>query len=183
MRLKRQAYVGLVKRLLKVGLVRTSATCRCQVGLFFVKNKGDRQRLILDCRPANRLFKSPPGVGLVSGDGLSRIERAGPAVAAPAAPMPHAGTDNSLAGPAAEPLLRAGADDADDALAGLDAWLGVGDVKDCFHRLLLEGGPGLQEFFGHPSLRAGELGLTRLGGSAVAPDAPACPLARALPTG
>ena len=72
---RRPAYVGLVKRLLKVGLVRLSTSCRCQVGIFFVKKKGDRQRLILDCRPANRLFRSPPGVDLVSGDGFSRIER------------------------------------------------------------------------------------------------------------
>ncbi|CAK0905694.1 unnamed protein product [Prorocentrum cordatum] len=131
---------------------------RCQAGIFFVKKKGGRQRLILDCRPAGRLFRSPPGVDLVSGDGLSRIER----------------------------WTTSGADRGEEpggALGGLGTWLGVSDVKDCFHRLLLDDGPGLQECFGYPSLRAAELGLAHLEGEPLARDALVHPLARALPMG
>ncbi|CAK0790584.1 unnamed protein product, partial [Prorocentrum cordatum] len=77
LRRKRPAYIGLVKRLLKLGLARLSTARRCQVDIFFVKKKGDRQRLILDRRPANRPFRSPPGVDRVSSDGLSRNRREG----------------------------------------------------------------------------------------------------------
>eukprot|EP00959_Pyramimonas_sp_CCMP1952_P371798 7785441-Pyramimonas_sp.AAC.1 len=61
---KRPAYIALVRRLLKAGLVRLSTAHRCQVGVLFVWKKGDRQRLILGRRPANRLFRSPSGVDL-----------------------------------------------------------------------------------------------------------------------
>lgn len=42
--------------------------------LFFVKEKDNKLRLIVDCRRTNSLFRAPPGVELLSGDGLSRIE-------------------------------------------------------------------------------------------------------------
>ncbi|CAK0860231.1 unnamed protein product, partial [Prorocentrum cordatum] len=74
-------------------------------------------------------------------------------------------------------------EELDDALGGLDAWLGVSDVKDCFHRLLLDAGPGLQEFFGCPPLRAAELGLAQLGGVALERGTLLYPLARAPPMG
>ncbi|CAK0838221.1 unnamed protein product, partial [Prorocentrum cordatum] len=102
--------------------------------------------------------KSPPGVDLVSGGGLSRIEREWP---------PGDGESG----------------EANAALAGLDTWLGVSDVKDCFHRLLLEDGLGLQEHFGHPPLRAADLRLTELDGARLAPSTLVYPLARALPMG
>ncbi|CAK0879749.1 unnamed protein product [Prorocentrum cordatum] len=101
---------------------------------------------------------SPPGVDLVSGGGLSRVERGWP---------PGDGESGG----------------ANAALAGLDTWLGVSDVKDCFHRLLLEDGPGLQEYFGHPPLRAADLRLTELDGARLAPSTLVYPLARALPMG
>ncbi|CAK0838014.1 unnamed protein product [Prorocentrum cordatum] len=121
-------------------------------GVFFVKKKGDRQRPIPDCRPANRTFRSPPGVGLVSGDRLGRVER----------------------------LTAGGADlgeELDDALGELGTWLGASDVKDCFHWLLLDDRPGLQEFFGRPPPRACELGPPQLGGAALGKDTLIYPLA------
>ncbi|CAK0810350.1 unnamed protein product, partial [Prorocentrum cordatum] len=123
---ERPAHVGLVKRLLKIGLVRLSTT-------------------------------SPPGVDLVSGDGLRRIERS---------------TTSGLGR----------GEELDDAPGGLDTWLGAGDVKDCFHWLLLDDGPGLREFCGHPPLRAAERGLRQLGGVALERGTLLYPLARALPT-
>ncbi|CAK0800111.1 unnamed protein product, partial [Prorocentrum cordatum] len=45
------------------------------LGLFVVKKKdGARLRLIVDCRRSNALFRPPPGVDLLSGEGLGRIE-------------------------------------------------------------------------------------------------------------
>ena len=36
--------------------------------------KGDRQRLILDCRPSNRLFRTPPSTILGSTEAWGRLE-------------------------------------------------------------------------------------------------------------
>ncbi|CAK0892251.1 unnamed protein product, partial [Prorocentrum cordatum] len=46
----------------------------CVLGVFFVAKKADKVRLIVDCRRANQLFEKPPGVALLSGEGLSRVE-------------------------------------------------------------------------------------------------------------
>ncbi|CAK0819536.1 unnamed protein product, partial [Prorocentrum cordatum] len=42
--------------------------------LFFVAKKADKLRLIVDSRRAKQLFQKPPGVALLSGEGLSRVE-------------------------------------------------------------------------------------------------------------
>ena len=56
--------------------MRLSASKKCDVGVFVVKNKdGLQQRLILDCRASNRQFVAPPSVSLLTGEGLSRVER------------------------------------------------------------------------------------------------------------
>lgn len=46
---------------------------REQVGGFFVKNNGNRLRLILDCRFSNCHFRSPDNVRLCSGEALSLL--------------------------------------------------------------------------------------------------------------
>ena len=74
LRASRRLYTGLVKRLLSIGMVRLSPTARCTIGVFCVKKKGGAIRLILDCRPSNRFFRAPPGVQLVTGEGLAQIE-------------------------------------------------------------------------------------------------------------
>ena len=70
----RRTYVRLLRRLHAAGLVRWSRRCRCEVGVFTVSRKDGRLRLILDCRSANRYFLSPPGVSLLTAEGLGRIE-------------------------------------------------------------------------------------------------------------
>ena len=76
LRTNRKVYVGLVKRLLRIGLVRLSTRRKCDMGVLVVKKKdGLQQRLILDCRASNRHFVGPPSVSLLTGEGLSRVER------------------------------------------------------------------------------------------------------------
>ena len=63
------------------------------------------------------------------------------------------------------------------------AWLGVSDVKDCFHRLRFPPGSPLREYFAYPAVRAGEVGVTELGGVAVSPETVIYPVAAVLPMG
>jgi len=57
-------YEQFVQRLRDCGLVRFGVRSRTMVTPFFVRKKNDRQRLVIDCRPANRCFKVPPPVFL-----------------------------------------------------------------------------------------------------------------------
>ncbi|CAK0801338.1 unnamed protein product, partial [Prorocentrum cordatum] len=78
LRSNRKVYAGLVKRPLRIGLVRLSASKKCDAGVFVVKKKdGVQQRLILDCRASNRQFAFPRGVSLLAGEGLIRGARLG----------------------------------------------------------------------------------------------------------
>ena len=70
-------------RLLRCGVAGVTATCKEEVTLFFVTKKGGRQRLVLDCRRVNEVFRSPPSPDLGSGECFSRLctaEREGVAV-------------------------------------------------------------------------------------------------------
>ena len=69
-----RSYARLVRQTMKIGLTALTLRPACVLGVFFVKEKGDRLRLIADCRKANALFAPPPLVDLLSGDGLARIE-------------------------------------------------------------------------------------------------------------
>ena len=44
------------------------------MGVFAVSKKGQKQRLILDCRRVNRRFRPPPGVDLGSLESLAQVE-------------------------------------------------------------------------------------------------------------
>ena len=59
---------------MKIGLTALTLRPACVLGVFFVKKRENRPRLIVDCRKANALFAPPLPVELLSGDGLSRIE-------------------------------------------------------------------------------------------------------------
>ena len=72
LRRQRRAYVRLVKRLLKLHMVRLSKSCKSQVGVFTVGKKDHSLRLILDCRRSNRCFLPPPGVELLTADGVEQ---------------------------------------------------------------------------------------------------------------
>ncbi|CAK0830267.1 unnamed protein product, partial [Prorocentrum cordatum] len=64
----------LVRRVARVGMVTFTRDPACVLGVFFVTKKADKLGLIVDCRRANQLFQKPPGVALLSGEGLSRVE-------------------------------------------------------------------------------------------------------------
>ena len=70
----RAKYIKLVRRCLGCGLLTLSLKCREVVGLFFVTKKDQTIRLITDCRASNVHFLDPPGVELVTGEGMSNIE-------------------------------------------------------------------------------------------------------------
>ena len=72
--------------------------------------------MIVDCRKANQLFAKPPGVDLVTGEGLSGIEL---------------GEEFYSKGVATE--------EAVDVLSGLLSAIGVADISDCFRRCRLAG--------------------------------------------
>ncbi|CAK0895503.1 unnamed protein product, partial [Prorocentrum cordatum] len=69
-----RAYGRLVRRAADIGLVIFTRDPACVLGVFFVTKKADKLRLIVDCRRANQLFHKPPGVALLSGEGLARVE-------------------------------------------------------------------------------------------------------------
>ena len=67
-------YHELVSDLYKAKLLGFTMRPRAQVGLFCVAKKGNRQRLIVDARRANKLFAPPPSTVLGSVDAWSRLE-------------------------------------------------------------------------------------------------------------
>ncbi|CAK0824653.1 unnamed protein product, partial [Prorocentrum cordatum] len=70
-----RSYGKFVRRALSIGLVTLTRRPKSVLGLFFVKKKdGARLRFIVDCRRSNALFRPPPGVDLLSGEGLGRVE-------------------------------------------------------------------------------------------------------------
>ena len=70
----RRQYVQFIKRCKGIGLVDDSLACQWETGIFLLKKKNGRTRLILDCRAANLLFLEPPSVELLAREGLSNIE-------------------------------------------------------------------------------------------------------------
>ena len=67
-------YHELVSDLYKAKLLGFTMRPRAQVGLFCVAKKGNRQRLTVDARRANKLFAPPPSTVLGSVDAWSRLE-------------------------------------------------------------------------------------------------------------
>ena len=57
-------HARLVRQTMKTGLTALTLRPACVLGVFFVKKKGDRLLLIVDCRKANALFAPPPPVEL-----------------------------------------------------------------------------------------------------------------------
>ena len=74
-----------------IGLIVLTLRPACVLGVFFVKEKENRLRLIVDCRKANALFAPPLSVELLSGDGLWRIEVDSSGLAHGEPPGPHYG--------------------------------------------------------------------------------------------
>ena len=68
-----KTYHGFVADLVKSQLVGFTAKPRAQVGVFVVTKKAQKQRLILDARRTNKLFRSPPTTRLGSMDSWTRL--------------------------------------------------------------------------------------------------------------
>lgn len=77
----RKGYLDFIQHLFRCGVLGFTSTCRGRVGAFCVSKKAKivdgkevkRQRLVLDCRQTNLLFKSPPLTELGSLSALSRL--------------------------------------------------------------------------------------------------------------
>lgn len=68
------AYAAFVRRLFDIGILGFSTRARGEVQPFFVRKKGSRQRLVLDCRRVNQKFRKPLVPDMGSGECLSRLE-------------------------------------------------------------------------------------------------------------
>ncbi|CAE8630360.1 unnamed protein product [Polarella glacialis] len=69
----RKAYLGLVKVLFDAKVVKFTKVCIETIGLFTVKKKLGRQRLICDARRPNARFRSAPSMRLCSAASFSEI--------------------------------------------------------------------------------------------------------------
>eukprot|EP00973_Karenia_brevis_P012395 1683467-Karenia_brevis.AAC.1 len=67
-------YGNFLKDLKSRKLIRWSTYSHCTLGLFFVRKKNGRQRMIVDARPLNFRCAEPPHVALATGDSFSRLE-------------------------------------------------------------------------------------------------------------
>ena len=113
----RSKRLQLFARLLAIGLLRPrlNGAAKHFLGIFFVDKKGKKQkRLILDARIVNWSFVSPPGVSLCSSEAMGRIEVCLPAQAEEGSRAWHS------------------------ALESIELSLGLGDIRDCFHRYVLD---------------------------------------------
>ena len=66
-------YHGFVADLVQSQLVGFTARPKSQVGVFVVTKKNNKQRLILDARRTNKLFRTPPTTRLGSMDSWARV--------------------------------------------------------------------------------------------------------------
>ena len=67
-------YHAFISDLHSCNLIRYTTSPRVQVGAFVVTKKQGKQRLIIDARRANKLFRTPPSTILGSVDSWSRLE-------------------------------------------------------------------------------------------------------------
>eukprot|EP00959_Pyramimonas_sp_CCMP1952_P464286 9486324-Pyramimonas_sp.AAC.1 len=54
-------------------MVTYTDTPRERCGLFFVRKKSGKQRMVVDCRRANCLFRRPASVALAAGSSLGEL--------------------------------------------------------------------------------------------------------------
>lgn len=69
-----QAYHGFIADLFSCNILGFTLRPKMQVGAFFVSKKNGKQRLVIDARRANRLFRTPPSTCLGSVDCYGRLE-------------------------------------------------------------------------------------------------------------
>ena len=108
LRFNKKSYNNLVLRLHKIGYFQYTTQPVCRIGIFFVwKSSRTRLRMITDARRSNLHFKAAPGVSLMTAESFGRlkVEFDGEVFADPG------------------------------VISKLTAFIGLSDVKDCFHRL------------------------------------------------
>jgi hypothetical protein len=66
-------YATFLRKLYLCGIVEFSCECTEVVGVFTVRKKNGKQRLVIDARRSNLWFDSPEHVSLASGDSLSQL--------------------------------------------------------------------------------------------------------------
>ncbi len=101
-------YHKLVSKLHSIGYFTYTLAPACKVGVFFVwKSSKTKLRMITDARRANALFVDPPGVSLMTGEGLGKVE--------------VVFDDTFWADLSSESAWK--------------IFVGLSDVRDCFHRM------------------------------------------------
>eukprot|EP00435_Cladocopium_sp_Y103_P072928 s29_g41.t2 len=115
--------------------------------------------MIIDARGTNRLFQEPPGVQLLTSDGFSRVELVVPEGLSP------------------------GSQEYEQYLQTKKIYMGLSDVKDCFHRLRQP--KWLSEFFCFEGIPAKWVGLegSTLDGVQLGPDSIVYPAPGSLSMG
>ena len=127
----RRAYHALVKRLHSIVYFTYTQDPQCEVGVFFVwKSSKTKLRMITDARAPNRMFRDPPGVSLMTGEGLGRFEVE------------------------CEDTVFA----SYEAMSALSVFVGLSDVRDCFHRMRVPA--WLARYFAWRPVKASVVGLT-----------------------
>lgn len=148
-----KAYQELVRKLDSIGYFTYTTEPACEVGVFFVwKSSKTKLRMITDARRANACFHDPPGVNLMTGEGIGRIE-----------------------------VELDGATWMTEEVAdALRVFVGLSDVRDCFHRMRVP--RWLSKYFAWRPVPAKVLNLTdkMVDGRALKPLDPVYPCAGSL---
>ena len=131
LRFNKKAYHSLVRRLDSIGYFNYTTKPRCKVGVFFVwKSSRTKLRMITDARRSNACFRDPPGVSLMTGEGLGKIEVV------------------------FEDAVWA----TQEMIESVSTYVGLSDVRDCFHRMRVPG--WMSRFFAWEAVPAHVVGLT-----------------------
>ena len=153
LKFNRKEYNKLVVKLHDIGFFNYTIEPRCRVGVFFVwKSNRTKLRLITDARRSNQCFVEPPGVQLITAEGLGKFEVE----------------------------VEDGLLNHDVAFDKLAFHLGLSDVKDCFHRMKVP--VWLSKHFAWESVPAKVVGLQGcvLDGKLLNPLDPVFPCAGSL---
>ena len=153
----RSEQIALYKRMERAGmLVYTTDQPTVINGLFGVP-KGDKQRLIIDGRYANRIFEDAPHVSLPSPELLSQLI------------IPHHGDDVTVIGHQVPPVDVSDHDESIRAdhhkSSHRPLYVAKCDLSDFFYRFRIP--EWMQTYFGLPPLTSDELGLVDRYGSGV----------------
>ncbi|CAK0883464.1 unnamed protein product, partial [Prorocentrum cordatum] len=106
-----KSYRTFLRDLAGRGLLGVTTRPAESVGLFFVAKSNGAQRMIIDARRSNGHFRTPPGVQLLSSEGIGRIE-----IELPLGVLPSSVEGQRL-------------------LGAFAIYVATTDVKDCFYRM------------------------------------------------